>query len=421
MIYSFASLQKDINIKINPNKLFSWDTRNFEIILKGLYAIFKKNKTQVFARATFFDYDGKSARLDNINYILFYSALLAALSDKISNDDLKLKQLCLQNIKKGSNPQEIALAKCYSFLKEHLAGYQNLVDFYDFLLNARIWDIELRNYNLAKNSTQVFLENMQSLKPLDQDSYFTYKDHDKIMQLVLKTTKNYELLPLLGLIKSRDDKNIELNYQLLQASLISRNIFGFDTDFKAFAALFFDLEKCNPLHFHSKLKNFLFKASSKNMLKAKLKTALNNPAIKSTIRLMLFVLELRRRSKYADFLDNEALRFNYALEHILPQKYFEQWSEIVLGYDKLSVDARIQSIGNLTLLTPKLNAAIGNKKWSEKIQPIEKGKLSLALSELFINKELLKKKQWDLEWIAIREDELLVELLELWPLCFYHF
>ena len=60
------------------------------------------------------------------------------------------------------------------------------------------------------------------------------------------------------------------------------------------------------------------------------------------------------------------------LEHILPQNP-EQW-----GLDKSSVSEYVNMVGNLTLLSKKLNSKIGNKPLREKISSLEESELSMT-------------------------------------------
>jgi len=74
------------------------------------------------------------------------------------------------------------------------------------------------------------------------------------------------------------------------------------------------------------------------------------------------------------------------LEHILPQNP-EQW-----GLEKNQITDYVNMVGNLTLLSKKLNSKIGNKPLKEKIKSLEE-------SELNLTKLLVKElKELNLKW-----------------------
>lgn len=74
------------------------------------------------------------------------------------------------------------------------------------------------------------------------------------------------------------------------------------------------------------------------------------------------------------------------LEHILPQNP-EQW-----GLEKNQIADYVNMVGNLTLLSKKLNSKIGNKPLEEKINSLEE-------SELYLTKMLVKElRDLNLKW-----------------------
>src|SRR6185436_3770255 len=55
-------------------------------------------------------------------------------------------------------------------------------------------------------------------------------------------------------------------------------------------------------------------------------------------------------------------RGSYAIEHVMPQAWAKHWS-LPPGGKESERDARIHRLGNLTLLTKKLNSTISNGPW----------------------------------------------------------
>lgn len=100
---------------------------------------------------------------------------------------------------------------------------------------------------------------------------------------------------------------------------------------------------------HSQIENSL-KSTSRN---------LDNKRAK----LVLFWIELFRRHNNPN--DIKELTYKYELEHLMPQKWEENWKEI--GKDKDNAERLIYQIGNMTLLNGSLNAGISNAKWEIKL------------------------------------------------------
>ena len=94
--------------------------------------------------------------------------------------------------------------------------------------------------------------------------------------------------------------------------------------------------------------------------------------------LLLFWVELFRRNNDSKQSMKE-LKYNYSLEHIMPQKWEEYWSNIpildqsgnVISDVELAKQERtrkIYSIGNMTLLNSSLNTSLRNYEFNRKIE-----------------------------------------------------
>lgn len=94
--------------------------------------------------------------------------------------------------------------------------------------------------------------------------------------------------------------------------------------------------------------------------------------------LLLFWVELYRRSNDSKQSVKE-LKYNYSLEHMMPQKWEEYWSKVDVVDNasniitdkelaKIERNAKIYAIGNMTLLNSSLNTAVRNYDFSRKIE-----------------------------------------------------
>ncbi len=112
-------------------------------------------------------------------------------------------------------------------------------------------------------------------------------------------------------------------------------------------------------------------------------------------------------------LGNERVaRGNLAIEHVMPRKWASHWP--LNGRDESERDRSIHTLGNLTLLTLKLNSKVSNGPWigvGGKREGLEKNDV------LFLNRELLKKAgdQWTDEAIETRTQELIEAITQIWP------
>jgi len=149
--------------------------------------------------------------------------------------------------------------------------------------------------------------------------------------------------------------------------------------------------------------------------------------------LVLFWVELHRRS-----IDNKQsikeLKYNYSLEHILPQKWEEFWSDVpVRDFEgneiteeekaKLVRYETLYEIGNMTLLSGPLNSSLRNSTYLDKLRGDGKKKGISSYRELSITGEDVIDKYdgenslWDEVAIRQRTKILEQEIFEIWPQC----
>jgi hypothetical protein len=100
----------------------------------------------------------------------------------------------------------------------------------------------------------------------------------------------------------------------------------------------------------------------------------------------------------------------YHIEHVLPQKWQPHWP-LEPEEDEIDRDRMVHTIGNLTLLTSKLNAKVSNSAWNAK---------RLALQEhdvLKLNVDLLGQagEEWNPAKVRERTALLIRSILEIWP------
>jgi hypothetical protein len=107
-------------------------------------------------------------------------------------------------------------------------------------------------------------------------------------------------------------------------------------------------------------------------------------------------------------------RNTYAIEHVMPQSWLKHWP-LTSGVIEAERDARIHRLGNLTLLTKKLNSTVSNGPWSGTA-----GKAAHLQEKdvLLLNSRLLKeydRREWCEDGIDDRTDRAIETILAVWP------
>jgi len=154
--------------------------------------------------------------------------------------------------------------------------------------------------------------------------------------------------------------------------------------------------------------------------------------------LILFIIEMIRRNKVGEDLYLDTLMYsNKSLEHIIPQKWRGKWTKVpcydyndfgeyeqVTDIERLEKirDKKVYSIGNMTILTGKLNSSISNEIFEVKIDG-KKGKsngIRKFVGSLSIAKEIVDlydlNGYFDERTINEREEKLFNELNEYYSI-----
>jgi len=110
--------------------------------------------------------------------------------------------------------------------------------------------------------------------------------------------------------------------------------------------------------------------------------------------------------------EERVARGTLAIEHVMPRKWHTHWP--LNGAQEAERDRALHTLGNLTLLTRKLNSKQSNGPWLG-----QDGKRA-GLEQhdvLFLNRKLLKAAgdQWTDDAIAERTKDLIEAILRIWP------
>ena len=116
----------------------------------------------------------------------------------------------------------------------------------------------------------------------------------------------------------------------------------------------------------------------------------------------------------------------------MPEKWNRYWNEVAIiregavldSKSELGIrfrDARIQALGNKTLLTSKLNSSLQNQSFWDKIENKESRRPGYrSHTSLSITREIVEQFDkgdciWDEEHIENRTQQLFKEVIEIWP------
>ncbi|MDE2746386.1 MAG: DUF262 domain-containing protein [Chloroflexota bacterium] len=107
---------------------------------------------------------------------------------------------------------------------------------------------------------------------------------------------------------------------------------------------------------------------------------------------------------------------NIQIEHVMPRKWQKHWpltGQMGEGFtsEEEYRDYVLNCLGNLTLITGKLNSSVSNGPWKRKRKALDRH------SVLFLNKDVLDqgKDSWSVDDIEERSERLAKLALEIWP------
>jgi hypothetical protein len=134
------------------------------------------------------------------------------------------------------------------------------------------------------------------------------------------------------------------------------------------------------------------------------------------LRMVLEAIEDHQRGWRQDKAglgEERAPRGRYAIEHVMPRRWSAHWP-LTPGVEEAEREELIHTLGNLTLLTGKLNSKVSNASW------VGTGGKRAGLEGhdvLFLNRELLRsaKDAWTEDTIRKRTQALIEIITEIWP------
>ncbi len=259
----------------------------------------------------------------------------------------------------------------------------------------------------------------------DDVSGYTYNDGKLRLLQILNAIKITAFDPfILFALKTFDEVKQEELFRKLECYVVRHYIIGNSTKMGSFLTDAVDMIN-GSFDFDEKLSDDLI---SDIRLERALRYVNNTRA-----KLILFWVELRRHTRKESDLYNTPLNYTYELEHIMPQKWAGHWGLEVLPIldengDPLPTDVAarlrgeaIYEIGNMTLLSSRLNKVLQNYSFKDKVNGAvisKKQRFGMKeCSSLSISKEVIQLDPlvWNEEQIHKRTVRLTEEVKQIWP------
>lgn len=251
---------------------------------------------------------------------------------------------------------------------------------------------------------------------------FIFDNYELRLFHILKIADVNTIMPLLlklKLLYGKNEKVLKQCYEILEVFIMVCYVSSATTkDYnKLFAKITLELNAENPTN---SIKKYLQervtialpnRSQIENSLKSVSKKLDNKRA-----KLVLFWIELFRQNNLLK--DTKELTYTYELEHLMPQKWEENWKKI--GKDKENAEKLIYQIGNMTLLNTPLNVSISNAKWETKLNgdKSKKNCIKKCADLLITRDDIVNKniKEWNETAIEHRTEKLIKEFFEIWDI-----
>lgn len=230
----------------------------------------------------------------------------------------------------------------------------------------------------------------------------------------LSITTIYPLIMFLYKKVKNEDERLEcLNF--VESYLVRRNVCKYTT--KNYNNIFISIiqkmnSKNDDIAYLKQLKNIIFSFDDHSNLfpdDAEFKNAFENSILSNqNAREILYIISLSQINNGLYDRDKLSLH-SFSVEHIMPTKWEQNWMERNFNDDQKAVrNRKLKTLGNLTLITKRLNSKMKNESWRNKIKTLRQ------FSSLPMTINYLNNKNWNEETIEIRSNDLASVAISIW-------
>lgn len=280
---------------------------------------------------------------------------------------------------------------------------------------------------LGKIYRKYIIDFQKSLCNSETIPHLAYSDHVLRLLLILEKLGVQMFYPYV--IKRISDCAEDLNcaelisdFRILESFVVRRRLSGRGVNDYA--------EKCNKMLHGEDIRNVLIPemtSEESDINDAMIQSWIKNIKNNETAKILLYCIELYRRNDSKH--DIKDLCYNYTLEHVMPVKWNKYWSEVPVldergnamdedNPDRISERTKaIYNLGNMILLTSKLNSALNNREFSVKVNGDGKHSGYSAYGSLLLTKEVVDiyPNQWNEVAIKNRCENLFKDIVNIWP------
>ncbi|MDQ4489048.1 DUF262 domain-containing protein [Sinomonas sp. ASV486] len=133
---------------------------------------------------------------------------------------------------------------------------------------------------------------------------------------------------------------------------------------------------------------------------------------RARLRMILEAIEdhLRGFTSGRPLSEQPIRRYNATIEHVMPQEWRVHWRLSESGIPEDERDARVHTLGNLTLLVQALNSKVSNGAWQMKRESLEKHATTLMTRDVLSGAD----GDWNEAAIDARTQRMIDAILEVW-------
>ena len=278
-----------------------------------------------------------------------------------------------------------------------------------------------KNEDIIKKLIQEIIEYAniyrERFSKFDESTGYKFDNIERRLFGILSMNKITVFTPyILFLLKtySKDSSALDDRFRYLEKLIVKKIIIG---------GVQKDANK-QILEFISDTDGYAIKRCCNEITPEMIRNGLKTKVSVNTAKILLFWIELYRRYKDKKYSD-QSLTYKFQLEHIMPIKWEEHWSDVpyddnprhkcnnqILRQNRVE---KITSLGNMTLLTAKLNIAISNDNFKNKIEKGIKTYDGLSITKVDIIENVYDEgREWNEAEITKRERKLADEIIEIW-------
>lgn len=349
--------------------------------------IFRDETTQALYESTWY-----AVFEEDEDILRFWGATKS--SGRVNRTNLELLLYCFLIIESGN---EVRLDRLFKEYKKYLA------------------DMDAKKKSQMLNRLKSYASIYYKFPSGQELTQITFAEHEKRLFHIIKYLEITTIYPLLLFVYQEVEERAERNQilQLIESYLIRRLVTKLSNKNynRVFIQIVNELKKKGNVNFEM-VKEVLYdyqEDTNRFPDNASFKEGFYNHSFYNKYaREILFCIALYQAShKYADVSSLSV--DSYSVEHILPKKWETHWGDDIQSENqKGHRNYVLKTLGNLTLITGRLNSAMKNASWTDKKNYLKQ------YSSLRITTDYIDNSNWNEASINDRAGDLADMALDIW-------